>query len=256
MEKIIKTGALFVLSDYNWLPLDIKNSWVEEYTDNYLILDRYHRFEENDKIKWQDNVGQNVYDIFDFSHKNYNNLPELVIFCRAVFLRPKDDGIPKYDETGNKISNGNCSEEFFKKIVNNTFFTEIHDFGPEVHERYKNQSRPASKLADDNFGYLELNNSWYVHSHPTKFFSNLDQLFSEIFENYTHLEYVRFSPGANYIIPKNHILKYNSFFYETMKKFIGWDVITGEAHMFERAIYTIFNSNFKIKNKYKNQSYE
>ena len=66
MEKLIKTNALFVLSDYNWLPEDVENSWVTKYTDNYLILDRYHRYQESEKIKWQDNLGQNVYDIFDF----------------------------------------------------------------------------------------------------------------------------------------------------------------------------------------------
>jgi len=37
-----------------------------------------------------------------------------------------------------------------------------------------------------------------------------------------------------------------------MRKFIGWDVITGEAHIVERALYILFTSNLKIKLKYRN----
>lgn len=253
MEKLIKTNALFVLSDYNWLPEEVENSWVTKYTDNYLILDKFHRLKESEKIKWQDNVGQNVYDIFDFIYKNYENLPEIAIFCRAVFLKAKDDGVTtKYDKNGKKISTGNCTEETFNKICNNTEFTEIHDFGPSAHERYYGQKQPASKLDSDGFGFLEINNSWYLLSHRPKFFGSLNELFHEIFENFEHMEYVRFSPGANYIIPKKYMLKYNKHFYEKMREFIGWDIITGEAHLFERAIYTIFTSNLKIKSKYHN----
>ena len=50
-NKIITTGALLVVTDYNFLPLDIRESWIPRYTDNYLIYDRYHRFEESENIK-------------------------------------------------------------------------------------------------------------------------------------------------------------------------------------------------------------
>lgn len=252
MDKIINTGAKLIVSDYNWLPEDVENSWITKYTDNYLVLDRYHRFQESEKIKRQKNVGQNVYDIFDFIDLNYDNLPNIMIFCRAAFLNPKDDGVARYDENGKKISTGNCSEETFTKLVNNTEFTELHDFGAEAHERYNGMSQPPSKLDMDGKGFLEINNSWYVNSHRTEYFPNLNNLFDEIFEDFPHPQYVRFSPGANYLIPKENVLKYNRHFYETMKNFIGWDIITGEAHMFERASHTIFTSNNKIKDKYKN----
>jgi hypothetical protein len=252
MDKIIKTNSLLVVSDYNWLPDNIEESWITKYTHNYLVLDRFHRYKESEKIKWQENVGQNVYDIFDFIYKNYDNLPEICIFCRAAFLFPKDNGTPRYNREGIKMSNGNCSEEYFIKIVNNSEFTEIHDYRQDAHEMYKNHQNPASKIDEDGIGFLEINNSWFLSSHPSKHFSRTDDLFNEIFDDYTHLEYIRFSPGANYIIPKKNILKYNKEFYKSMKDYIGWDVITGEAHLFERAAYNIFNSNYKIKSKYKN----
>lgn len=251
MNKIITSGALLVISDYNWLPSNLEDSWIKKYTDNYLIYDRAHRFEENSKIKHQKNVGQNVYDIFDFIYENYDNLPEIMIFCRAAFLNPKDNGTPRFNEKGEKLSNGNCSEEKFKEIANNKTFTEIHDFGYEAHLRYKNQPQPASKLDEDGFGFLEINNSWWFNSHSGKYFNNYNVFLNEIYDNPEYPEYVRFSPGANYIIPKTNIIRYSRKFYEKMREFIGWDIITGEAHLFERALYTIFTCDYKIKDKYK-----
>jgi len=244
-NKIIKSGALLVISDYNWLPSKIEDSWVSRYTDNYLIFDRYHRFDEEERIIRQKNVGQNVYDTFDFIYRFYDQLPEIAIFCRAAFLNPKDDGIKKFNESGEKISNGNCSEEKFSLISNNTHFTEIHDYGKECHNNF------SSRLDSDGFGYLEINNSWYLSHHPSKFFSSLNDLLNHIFVDPDLPGYIRFSPGANYIIPKENMLKYNKKFYEDMREYIGWDIITGEAHLFERAMYTIFNSNYQIKEKYR-----
>ena len=67
--KHIKDTFL-VVSDYNWLPENIEESWVHKLTDNYLIYDKYHRYEQSDKVKHQKNVGQNIYDMFDFIVKN------------------------------------------------------------------------------------------------------------------------------------------------------------------------------------------
>mgnify|MGYP003340715389 FL=1 len=40
-EKYIKNNFL-VVSDYNWLPENLEESWVDKLSDNYLIYDRYH----------------------------------------------------------------------------------------------------------------------------------------------------------------------------------------------------------------------
>jgi hypothetical protein len=252
MEKIIKTGALMVISDYNWLPDNLEESWITKYTDNYIVYDRFHRFTEGPKVKLQNNVGQNVYDIFDFIYENYHNLPEIAIFCRAAFLNPKDDGIVRYNSDGRRISTGNITEENFKLLCNNTTFTELHDFGIESHSRYFGNPVPPSKLDEDGFGFLEINNSWYLGSHRPKYLNNYNELLYEIFENPQIPSYNRFSPGANYIITKKEMLKYNRYFYDKMRELIGWDIITGEAHLFERAIYTIFNTDNIIKKEYNN----
>ena len=101
-NKIITSGAFLVITDYNFLPDKIEESWVYEYTDNYLIYHKAHRFEESEKIKHQLNTGANIYDIFDFITNNYYNLPEIIIFC-------KGNVIPRH-----------CGYEKFKSIINNT----------------------------------------------------------------------------------------------------------------------------------------
>lgn len=247
-EKYIKKNFL-VVSDYNWLPENLEESWPHKLTDNYLIYDRYHRFEENDRVKRQKNVGQNIYDIFDFISTNYHNLPDVTIFCRAAVFNQKDTGKLRYDENGNLISNGNCDYEYFLKICNNNTFTEINDFATESW-RFNGYD---NKIGPDN-SYIELNNNWYFNLHKNKYYNNINVFFNDFYVNPPIQEYIRFSPGGCYIIPKENMLKYNKFFYEKIKEILGWDTIIAEAHMIERALYDIFNSDFNIKNEYKNKN--
>lgn len=233
--KFIRNNFL-VVSDYNWLPQNIEESWVNKLSDHYLIYDRAHRFIETEKVKWQKNVGQNIYDIFDFIVTHYDNLPSATIFCRAAIMFPKGRQKP--------LSNGTCSEEKFLALANNDTFTELHGFGPEVHNGH------SSKMGPDG-SFLEINTSWYFNHHKWKYFNNLNKFLRDVYVRPEIPEYIRFSPGGSYIIPKENILKYSKKFYELMREYVGWDVITGEAHMLERCLYTIFTCNYEVGDKYK-----
>ncbi len=233
--KLIEKNFL-VVSDYNWLPQNIEESWVHKYTDNYLIYDRANRWEETDKIKKQVNLGQNIYDMFDFIITHYDNLPETTIFCRAAIMLPKGREKP--------LSNGTCGEEKFNSLMNNTTFTELHDFGPEVH------NGNSSKFGPDG-SFLEINNSWYFNHHAGRYFNNLNVFLRDVYVDPIIPQYIRFAPGGSYIIPKKNILRYSKNFYEKLREYVGWDVLTGEAHMLERSLYTIFTCDYEIKDKYK-----
>jgi hypothetical protein len=63
--------------------------------------------------------------------------------------------------------------------------------------------------------------------------------------------YIRFSPGGNYIIPKENILKYSKNFYERIRECMSADVITAEIWMIERATHTIFTCDWEVNEKYK-----
>ena len=184
--------------------------------------------------------------MFDFIVENYNNLPDATIFCRACFLWPKDTGRPKYDEKGNRLSNGNCSEEYFLKVCNNTTFTSLDDFASETW-RFDGV---VNKIGPDN-SYMEKNSDWYFTLAPYKYYNNINTFLNDFYVNMPYQEYFRFSPGGNYIIPKDKILKYNIDFYQKIKEILSWDIIISEAHMIERAIYTIFNTEHEVKEQYK-----
>ena len=235
--KHIKSNFL-VISDYNWLPDNIEESWVAKYSDNYLIYDRANRWPESDKVKKQKNVGQNIYDLFDFIATHYDNLPEVTIFGRAAMLFPKDDGLRT------RPSNGTCSEEFFLSVANNTTFTELHDFGPERHNG-------QSSIYGPDGSFNEINNSWYFNHYNGKYYNNLNVFLNDVYVNPEIPSYIRFAPGGSYIIPKENMLRYSKGFYEKIRDIVGWDILTGEAHMLERALYTIFTCNYEIKDKYK-----
>jgi hypothetical protein len=232
MDKIITSGAFLVITDFGFLPLDLKTSWVEEHTDNYLLYDRAHRFVESKKIKHQKNVGANIYDIFDFIVTNYETLPDTMIFC-------KGNVIPRH-----------CGFDKFKEIINNTEFTTIENYIRD-HPRH---SPNIYSFVDETDAYHEKPievDATVAMIHLCKYVFSYRDMLNEIFEDATVGEYIRYAPGANHIIPKTDILKYNKHFYETMREYVSWHVQPGEAYLLERAIFTLFNNSFTIKEKYK-----
>jgi hypothetical protein len=219
-EPSIKNNFL-VVSNFN---NDLR--WVPQYTNNYVIYDRSDTVEigesiDKSKIKKSPNIGYNLYDYFTFIIDHYDNLPDCTIFTKGnIFPR-------------------HVLKEYFDRVINNEYFTSIED--PSMYrERW-----PISFRAADG-GYCEINNSWYTKHHPTKYFRSYNDFMSFCFKNPTVPRYTRFSPGANYIVPKAQILKYPLTFYKNLRLFISHCPLPGEAHIIERALHTIWSSNFEI----------
>ncbi len=221
----IKKNFLMVSNYYNDL------SWVPELCDDYVIYDQssediYPPLIDRTKIKKTPHLGHNVRDYCSYIVDNYNNLPERIIFCSGnVFPR-------------------HVSREFFIKVMNNTFFTPIEDY------RRHREKWPWSFFSSDG-GYCELNNNWYLGSsspHPTKFFDTYNDFLSFCFKDPILPRYIRFAPGANYIVSKDQIRKYPKVFYENLRNFVSHSStsIPGESHIIERSLYTIWNCNFLI----------
>jgi hypothetical protein len=223
--------SFFIITDYNHLPQDLSQSWIPKYAKNFLIYDRANRWEENDNIKKQINVGENIYDMFDFIVNNYENLPDIMIFVKA-------DVIPRH-----------CGEDKFKEIIKNKIFTPIENYCRTVSA----YTPGAYAYVDENGGYMESSNevNYVLTIHPCKYLSSYQHFLNEIYENPTVGNYIRFAPGGNYLITKSDVLRYNKSFYETLRMLVSWDIRPGEAFILERAIFTIFNNNFIIKEKFK-----
>ena len=64
-----------------------------------------------------------------------------------------------------------------------------------------------------------------------------------IFNDFNIPDFLRFSPGANFIVPKENILLRSKNFYKNLIKFINYSKLSCESHYLERSLNTIFNSN-------------
>ena len=56
-------------------------------------------------------------------------------------------------------------------------------------------------------------------------------------------DFIRFSPGANFIVPQENILLRSKNFYKNLINFINYSKLSCESHFLERSLVTIFNSN-------------
>lgn len=221
-----------------FMPTKIKNNflvisnhnnnlmWVPEYTKNYIIYNRSEdatipEIIDRKKVIKSPNVGYNLYDYFTFIIDNYDNLPDCTIFAKGnVFPR-------------------HVSREYFDRIINNNFFTPIEDH--KMHKTYW----PICFFSADG-GFCEINNSWYLKHHPTKYFRSYNDFLKFCFKNPVLPLYTRFAPGANYIVPKENILKFPKIFYENLRSIISHCPLPGEAHIVERALHTLWTCNFEL----------
>jgi len=201
-------------------------SWIKDRTDNYCIYERgvqnldSYGF-KSDGLLTSLNVGYNIYDYLTYIIDNYEALPSCILFVKGnIFPR-------------------HISEEYFDKISNSDIFTPI--FEPIRHK----ESYPMSLILDDT-SYLELNTNWYLNHHSVKYFNSYNDFLKFIYVDPVIPKYIKFAPGANYIVPRQNILRIPRIFYENLRLFISYTSFPGEAHIIERALATIWTSNFTI----------
>lgn len=217
-----KPKAFFVVSQWN---NDI--SWVEEYTDDYVIYDKSNTLPEGEKIVKLKNVGYNIYDICHFIVNHYDNLPDVIAFLE-----------------GNPFDH--CNRTKFDKIIFNETFTPI--------ESYEHILDSAVNKKGLDGGYMEVNNSWYIPAHinthgkeVNKHLHTYNQFLRKVFKNPVYPDWIRFSPGGEYIVPKENILFYSKKFYQKLMSYVDYHQIPSEGHIIERALYTIFTNQFQEK---------
>lgn len=160
-----------------------------------------------------------------FIISNYDDLPNVTVFCKDnIFTR-------------------HISIEIFLKLIKRKCFTNLD-------KSKTNNIFPINLNLSDN-SYVEINNSWYKFDLPRKYFSEYNGFHSFVFKCDNLPEFIMFSPGANYIVPKENILiRSKKFilirskkFCENLIKFIDYSKLSCESHYLERSLLTIFNSN-------------
>ena len=217
-----KPTAFFVVSAWK---NDI--NWIEDYTDNYLIYDKSHTLKKIGKTIRVPNVGYNIYDECHFIINNYENLPEITAFLE-----------------GNPFDH--CKKETFDKLIYRKEFTAIEDYSHIPESGWHKKS--------DDGGYMERNNSWYIRSHKKthgpevgRYLQSYNQFLDIMFEKPEHPRWIRFSPGGQYIVPRENILYYTINFYKKLISFVDYHRIPAEGHVIERVLYYIFTNKWKEK---------
>ena len=215
------TKPLFVLSRYNEDP-----SWILEYTDNYIIFNKGEPLEEKFKSKQVPNIGGNQYDISWFVWNHYENLPDIMIFVQAF---PWD----------------HCNREKFDKLIDNKFFTPL-----ESYEHVDTSPGTWMRLTPEG-GFMEKNNSWYISAHNSTHdmgcrYHSYDQFMHKYFENYEREEYIRFSPGSQYLVTKKDVKGYPKEFWKSLALELPKKSTT-EANIVERALWYILTNKYRLK---------
>ena len=216
----MKMKAFLIVSRYSE---DV--SWIRDYTDDYIVYNRGKDDIDSFKTKRVENIGGNQRDIFEFIYENYENLPDLMAFVQGD---PFD----------------HCKKEKFDKLIGNDKFTAL--------ESYEDITPNGAMRIDEHGGFEEINNSWYVPAHndsrgQTCKYANLNQFMMLYFDNsWKHRNWIRFTPGSQYIIEKKQALRYpKSFWMHMMNELPRFDMT--EAHIIERSLIMILTEDLKWK---------
>ncbi len=219
--------------------------WAQKYPFKKVVFSKGKKITKltakklNAQIIKSMNFGGNQYDLVRYICENYNKLPDFIITLQ-----------------GNPFDH--CSQKKLDKIINNNQYTSIESYFTK--ELPCEKERPIINKIKDSFTkvnidgeYGEINNSWFIKSVNRGVYEKLgfltcriektDDFLNSIFSDYRRLNVLKFSPGSQYIIEKNQILKYSLNFWNKLKQFIPKAPINGgvEAHILERSLNTIFS---------------
>ncbi len=177
--------------------------------------------------------GYNIYDYLTYIVDHYDNLPNVVVFC-------KGNTFPRH-----------LSEEKFKQLVVSKCFTPIEDW--TYHDQNQISLRTGVAMWSSDGGFMEINSSWYLNlpNHPIKYFQTYNDFMQYCFIDPVLPKYVRFPPGGNFVVPKQYIYKYDKVFYKNLRMFVEHTRVPGEGQLIERALYTIWTCNFEVSKNMK-----
>lgn len=230
--EVSKTLVVSNHSNHNleWLKITYDHGFSPK---NTIIYDRTpddfpnkSKIDHLGKIIPSPNVGSNPYDIGRYIVDHYDNLPDVMIHIK-----------------GNLFEKPYTTVEKFIYGLNANWFVPLDGV-----DRIKND---YSYLVNDDFFSLPM--EWERHNFTiaplfspddlkrTKLYpriSNFVEFLEDLFDIEEHQipKFISFAPGANYVVPKNCILKYSKNFYKKMMHYTDYNNNPVEAHWFERSL--------------------
>ena len=263
----MKTDNFFLIHNYNTIPDDLL-----EYCSRYLIMDASDDEgvvraldERHLNVVHVPNTGHNLTSYFSWMADQIDAADDAVGVTTTMGSDPTIAGAAPVVVClckGNMIGR-HCSEEYFARVCNNTWFTYLYE-EYSMRPRYSKATREvleANQGKDPSKGsiaalvtescYLEENNSWYADTgtHPFRYFRRYDDLLRFVYKDPVIPKQVMFSPGGCYIVRREQFLRHGAAFYRNLNKIMNYTLdpaFPAEAYMVERMLPVIFESSYEL----------
>ena len=230
-------NRVLVVSNYN-----SNCEWVKKYNYKYHIYDRSDNddfvFDKNNTTKVR-NVGHNIKDYCDYFYDNYDNLPDIVCLLKGnMFIQNPEN---KEEWAAYKY----ITRDKFNHTIGNDYYTFLSSWSHE--DCFMNFISCEGGLLERNSKRLM---EWIRRDQKSpvpKHFSSYNSLLRFLFADPPIPEYLHFSPGACYVIPKNNISKHSRNFWKNITKIIDYNNNPIESHFLERMFHTFFSASYKVQ---------
>ena len=206
----------FFVSRYNQ---DV--DWVGRYSPSMILYDRSDNPVPGSNIV--PNLGTDISDKLHYIITNYNNLPPVAVYTKANLWKYITQ--PEFDRVKNR-------QEFTPLLTMNHKETKFD--GTEEYVKRHGTDKDVSFYKDGI--YYELNNMWYLNSHPIKHDPKEIQALMGI----DKMEYVPMAPGSNYILTAEDIRRHPVELYIKLYNYLMWSVYPAESFVIERGLYTLW----------------
>lgn len=191
--------------------------------DNIYIYEKsgcgVDKYKHLGKVFESPNVGSNIYDYGRYIVENYSELADINILIKG--------NITWRTYTNRERFIYALTANWFVPIDNNPIGSGIRNYyEPWGEGFYVNDCSHLEKT--DRF----LKNNENMKVYPK--IKNIKDFLEDLFIIKKIPEYISFCPGANYVVPKQNILKYSKNFYRKMMDYTDYDPNPMESHFFER----------------------
>lgn len=218
-----------------WYDILLRHGYTR---DDIIIYDRDHlgfngenldpnRLEKYGTVIKTPNVGANIYVIGKYIVDNYENLPDFILFIKC-----------------NLLQNNYTTQKIFEDALDANYFFPIEgDF---------DDNRFSTPFTVNNRIYVEQVTD--IVRPGAKLYprvKNLQDFIRDLFVLNKVPDYLCFCPGANYVVPKEYVLKYSKNFYRKMMVYTDYENSNlgighcEESHWFERVLELAWQGNFK-----------
>lgn len=213
-------------------------SWLKELEEygfarnNIFIYDRSPtvspEVEKLGKLSISPNVGSNIYDYGKYILENYDNLPDINIFIK-----------------GNITWRTYTTRERFLYALKSNWFVPIDNdpIGSGVSNYYEPWGEGFYVNDCSHLEKVERHSNDNENLKVYPRIKNFKDFLEDLFVIKKIPEYIAFCPGANFVVPKQNILKYSTNFYKKMMYYTDYDSNPIEAHYWERVLLMAWNGS-------------